>query len=98
MIKSQYFWAEDNQGLRIEGRVEQSDHAQPSPYIRIPMATSQWKVQTLEAGYIEVSILAHMDPGGLVPKWITNQAIAKGPYFSLLKMRRLLESQTSPSN
>ncbi len=98
IIRSEYIWDKENQGIQIVGKTHQIDLQQRNHLVRVPMAKNHWQVYSLADGYIEVTVLAQVDPGGIIPKWMVNYATANGPYYSLLKMRRILESESFKTN
>ncbi len=48
--------------------------------VRIPYFNSSWNVKFDGKNKLHIKYFLEMDPGGLVPAWITNLFIAKGPY------------------
>ncbi len=95
IIRSEYRWDRENQSIQVVGTTHHIDIHESNHLVRVQMAKNLWQVDALEEGYIEVTVSAQVDPGGIIPKWIVNHATAYGPYYSLLKMRRILESESA---
>lgn len=81
------------QAIAIEGVVP------PTPgRVRVTKASSTWTFAPLEDGAIEVSVVAHLDPGGPLPAWLLNFLAADAPLDSLNSFRRLVAEDRHASS
>lgn len=60
--------------------------------VRIIDAHVQWTFLPLADGSLEVTSVAHIDPNGPTPSWITNLLLVDTPFKTLEGMRRVLAS------
>ena len=67
--------------------------------VRIPSAEGKWVVEELGKNELRVNYSFLVDPGGSVPVWLINLALADGPYetFRNLKARVKSEAKIIPS-
>ncbi len=60
------------------------DFIPPKPgYVRIPRLLSYWIFQPLENGKIKIVFKLKIDLGGVIPQWLTNMVVSKGPYITM---------------
>ena len=63
-----------------------------SDYIRFPQMTGQFSFYpTGNAREVEVTYELVLDPGGYIPAWIANIVLKDTPYFTLERLRRVVE-------
>ncbi|GAA4468907.1 START domain-containing protein [Nemorincola caseinilytica] len=62
----------------------------PKGMVRVPVSKVVWKVSTIKPGTIRVEYFAEADPGGVIPAWVTNIFLTKGPYETFLNLRKQL--------
>jgi len=60
-------------------------------YVRIPYSVSQWTLTPEDAGYIHVEFKVEINLGGNIPKWLMNLTASRGPYESILALKKQLE-------
>lgn len=58
--------------------------------IRVPFSHAEWFV-TKEGTSLKVIYTMRIDPGGSVPAWLVNIAMAEGPYQSFVNLKTQLE-------
>lgn len=81
-------------GTMLTIEVSGIDYVLPPPdnVIRVPYFEASWKVipdgRNLKAIYT-----LHIDPGGIVPPWLVNMAMADGPYVSFKNLKAQLEGE-----
>lgn len=100
-------WPIDNRELIAQFSVKyisEKDHIQftvktfPADYpltkglVRVPFSHAQWDVKKVEHD-LAVVYTMRIDPGGSVPAWLVNMAMAEGPYLSFLKLKQQLEKR-----
>jgi len=61
-------------------------------YIRIPDLVAEWLIRPLSDNSSSIRYQIHMDPGGNIPVWLFNNFSMDVPLLSLIKLRRLLNS------
>lgn len=62
-------------------------------YVRVPFMQSGWHIKKVSESIVNAEYRLKVDPGGGIPKWLINLFIDKGPYQSILNMRRLLKEK-----
>ena len=62
-------------------------------YVRVPFMQSGWHIKRVSDSIINAEYKLKVDPGGAIPKWLINLFIDKGPYESILNLRRLLKEK-----
>lgn len=63
------------------------DHIAEKPdYIRIVEFESEYTLTPREAGWVDVVYTMSSDPAGVIPAWMINMAIAKGPVLTMGNM------------
>lgn len=73
--------------------VNKADLLPPNPdYVRIPQMQGRFAfAPTGKEHEVEVTYELIMDPGGYIPAWIANIVLKDIPYFTLEKLRRVVE-------
>lgn len=56
--------------------------------VRLTDANASWVFKPVGEGVVEVTTMAHIDPGGPLPGWMTNLFLVDSPYNTLLKMKQ----------
>ena len=59
-------------------------------YVRMPQMEGYYRFSPVAPGVVEVTIEVILDPGGAVPAWIANIILRDIPYFSLKRLRRVI--------
>lgn len=80
-----------NQQMYIEMRAFESTQPVKEDFIRVPFMHGQWNVISTKNNTLEVEYILRIDPGGSVPAWLVNLAMAEGPYISFRNLKRQLE-------
>jgi hypothetical protein len=60
--------------------------------VRLTHAVAKWQFTEQSDGSVLVENIAHVEPNGPIPAWISNRLMISSPYRTLLGMRRLAES------
>jgi hypothetical protein len=60
--------------------------------VRLTHAVAKWQFTEQDDGSVLVENIAHVEPNGPIPAWISNRLMISSPYRTLLRMRRLAES------
>ncbi len=55
--------------------------------VRIQESAAHWLITPLADGMVKVEYTMQVDPGGLLPAWLVNMFVAKGPYQTFVKLR-----------
>lgn len=61
--------------------------------VRLTEANAQWIFTPLESGEVEVVTLAHINPAGPLPAWVTNLLLVDAPFNTLSKLREAVQDQ-----
>lgn len=59
-------------------------------YVRMPQMEGYYRFSPVAPGEVEVTIEVILDPGGAIPAWIANIILRDIPYFSLKRLRRVI--------
>lgn len=60
-------------------------------YVRIPRMNGHWAVIPQTQGNIMIRYQVHIDPGGIIPSWLSNSAVVDTPYHTLKDMHEMLQ-------
>lgn len=58
--------------------------------VRVPFSYAEWDVIAV-GDALQVTYTMKIDPGGSVPAWLVNLAMAEGPHESFTNLKKLLE-------
>ena len=61
-------------------------------FVRIQNYESKWKITPQSDGIVHIDYEALSDPGGSIPAWIVNLAIAAGPLKTMKQLEKLVSS------
>ena len=86
-------WEKDADGaVTMTARaVGDSDVKKKRGIVRLANAVTSWTFKPVEGG-VEVISVAHVDPGGPLPAWITNMLLIDAPMQTLTRLRALAAS------
>ena len=59
--------------------------------VRIPYFDSWWDVKYDGKNHLSIVYFLEMDPGGIVPAWLVNMFIARGPYETFSGLARMMK-------
>ncbi len=62
-----------------------------SNFVRVPFMHSNWHLKALNQTQIIATYTIRVDPGGAVPAWLVNLFMDRGPFESVINMRKLLK-------
>ena len=62
-------------------------------YVRIPYAVSLWRFVPEKGGVVEAEFTLEVDIGGKIPRWLANMAAIKGPYQTMLGLKREIKQK-----
>jgi START domain len=79
------------QQMHIEMHTFQSERAVKEGFIRVPFMYGQWNVKRVNDNSLQVEYILQIDPGGSIPAWLVNLAMAEGPYISFKNLKKQLE-------
>jgi hypothetical protein len=91
------FWSDDNQGDYVYFYMENTSFDYPidEELIRVPFMKGQWRVKRTMNNSLYVEYFLRIDPGGTVPAWLVNIAMADGPHHSFRSLIEQLKKQSS---
>lgn len=61
--------------------------------VRLTEANAQWIFTPLPSGEVEVVTLAHINPAGPLPAWVTNLLLVDAPFNTLTKLRETVKDE-----
>lgn len=59
-------------------------------FVRIPQMQGFFLFKPLEPGQVRMTFQVVLDPGGYVPAWLANMILRDIPYFSMKRLRRVV--------
>lgn len=59
-------------------------------FVRIPQMQGFFLFKPLEPGEVKMTFQVVLDPGGYVPAWLANMILRDIPYFSMKRLRRVV--------
>jgi len=65
-----------------------SDIPVRSDFIRVPFFFSTYDVAVINGTSLKIIYTLNIDPGGSVPPWLVNIAMAEGPYLSFKNLKK----------
>jgi hypothetical protein len=80
------------QVLTIDSHHVDYEYPETKDLIRVPYSVGTWHVSSLKNS-LKVTYSLHIDPGGSVPAWLVNIAMADGPYYSLMKLKEAVKQK-----
>lgn len=89
---------EESDELKVEGKVIAHDYPPDKGLVRVPFSRSSWSVSVVNGNDLKVSYFLNVDPGGSIPAWLVNLAVAEGPYESFRNLKRQLSEVRQDRN
>jgi hypothetical protein len=80
------------QELTIISRTVDYEYPKSDDLVRVPLAVGRWKVVSIKNS-LKVDYFLQIDPGGSVPVWLINLAMAEGPYNSFTNLKSELRQK-----
>jgi len=80
------------QELIISSHNVEYDYPLDDELVRVPSSDARWQVTSVK-GSLKIEYTLNIDPGGVVPSWLVNIAMAEGPYNSFMKLKALLQQK-----
>lgn len=86
------------QWIDREGIVHSESIAKPdlmpdvNGYVRIQRYESKWKITPKTDGLIHIDYKSLSDPGGSIPAWIVNLAVAAGPLKTMKQLEKVVSA------
>jgi hypothetical protein len=68
------------------------DAPPPDDVVRVPFFDASWTILT-DGKNLRVTYRLKIDPGGTVPAWLANLAMAEGPHVSFKKLKEQIEKK-----
>ena len=81
------------QELAITSRSVDYKYKESEDLVRVPFAFGKWQVTSAENNSLKVIYTLRIDPGGSVPVWLINLAMAEGPYNSFSSLKEELKQR-----
>jgi len=80
-----------HQRMQIEMHTIESAQPVKEGFIRVPFMHGHWTVIQTKNNALDVAYVLRIDPGGTIPAWLVNLAMAEGPYISFRNLKKQLE-------
>ena len=86
------FWSEKDEAGNTYFNMENTSYSYPlnEDLVRVPYMKGRWKVITTSNNTLKINYVMHINPGGMVPAWLVNIAMAEGPHHSFKNLREQL--------
>jgi len=75
-----------------------SDSPTKRGYIRVPFFFATYTITVINESSLKIIYHLKIDPGGSVPPWLVNIAMAEGPYISFKNLKKLISEVDSVKN
>lgn len=75
-------WVVKSVSEHIDGIVDKKDGLE-----RVPLLKSAWTLIPLDDGKVDITYHLSVDPGGLIPSWLSNLTLTIGPYNTMLALK-----------
>jgi hypothetical protein len=84
------FWSDKTQADYIYFYMENSsfDYPLDEDLIRVPFMKGQWRVRQGANNTLFIEYFLRINPGGTVPAWLVNIAMADGPHHSFRNLKQ----------
>ena len=79
------------QQMQIDMHTFQSGRPVKEGFLRVPFMHGRWNVKSIYENSLQVEYILEIDPGGSIPAWLVNFAMAEGPYVSFRNLKNQLE-------
>ena len=89
-LRVQFYQEKDSYDLVMPFSLYESNMPEQDGYVRMPQMEGYYRFSPVAPGEVEVTIEVVLDPGGVVPAWIANIILRDIPYFSLKRLRRVV--------
>ena len=76
--------------LKVVTKTTPYDYPSRNDLVRVPFSHAEWMVTTV-GNDLHVSYSMQIDPGGSLPAWVVNMAMAEGPHHTFVNLKKLLE-------
>lgn len=90
-IKSRYDSSEKN--LQVVTRSTNYAYPGSEELVRVPFSMGVWNVSVQGNSTLRIDYTLKIDPGGSVPAWLLNMAIAEGPFQSFSNLKTKLSGK-----
>lgn len=77
--------------IHIEMNTLQTDRPVANGFLRVPFMHGRWTVKEVQNNSLQAEYILQIDPGGTIPAWLVNLAMAEGPYVSFRNLKKQLE-------
>jgi hypothetical protein len=61
--------------------------------VRIRESSASWKITKLSNGKLRLELTSHAEPGGSIPKWLSNMVVLQLPKYMFSRLPEILESE-----
>lgn len=80
---------ESDSGMAINIKDVPFDQQPPDNFVRVPFFEANWQITQVGAD-LKLVYALRIDPGGYVPAWLVNIAMAEGPHVSFKNLKAQL--------
>jgi hypothetical protein len=90
VIKSEH-WMDDSNGSYHSHSVAVKDIVdEKEGIVRIPTFSSTWSIKPIENQQLQIEYQVNSSAGGIIPTWLVNLAVAKGPLETMIAFKALV--------
>ncbi len=68
-----------------------SDHPVKSGMVRVPFFSARYNISLINQTSLKIVYNLKIDPGGSIPAWLANIAMAEGPYVSFRNLKKRID-------
>ena len=90
IVEYAFSYLQDTNKLRVTTRTVSFEYPTSKNLVRVPFSYAEWDVTAVEDS-LQVTYSMKIDPGGSVPAWVLNMAMAEGPHHTFTNLKKQLE-------
>ena len=83
--------------LIIKAKSSAYDYPKNSDMVRVPFSEGIWRVTPRNGSSLKIVYTLQIDPGGSVPLWLMNIALAEGPFKSFMEVKNKIKHRSKGS-
>lgn len=90
IVEYSFYLNQKDKLLKVVTKTVPIDYPTTDDVVRVPFSYAEWDVIAVDNTLL-VTYTMKIDPGGSIPAWLVNMAMADGPHQSFIKLKNLLE-------
>lgn len=93
MLMTGQVTSDDNGSYKVVNELTTSVHAPPNKkHVQMAKYSGVWEFEPAAGNKTRITISAHVDPAGGLPKWVANMFVTDQPYDLLKNLRKFMKT------